>query len=184
MILLLLISSNKVCLYLFNVDGLLKFDFFYTYFLEAILETFFSFIFLINLSFVHKGTFNLRASAIKSISFSNSFSVLIIFNAIFKKFEYSSIEINSTLIASSFLISINSFSLIFVFCIISFLYLFISSIANSGAKSSKSCRREILLNTEFFQNKVNNTFESTTNFILNPFSLKPRIYLFFQLFEV
>jgi len=109
--------------------------------------------------------FNFNASAAKSISF-----LCEIESTLGNNFLYSSTGTNSIKIANSLNRSLNSFLEIPVFLDISSEFLLISSNANSGAKNSKSWSTNIPLVNESFQKKVNNTFESTTNFIyIKPF---------------
>ena len=117
-------------------------------------------------SFDQTGILNSNASAMKSISFLCDMQ-----SAFDKEFLYSSTGINSTNIANSLNKSLNSFLEIPVFWDISSEFLLSSSNDNSGERNSKFWSTNIPFVNEFFQKKLNRTFESTTNFIyINPFA--------------
>jgi len=111
----------------------------------------------------HKGSFNFKANARKSISCESGHD----FSKCFNNSWYSSIGINETATAKSLFISLNSSSDNLVFFRMSDLCEFISSNANSGENKLKSILIRNFLTIEPFQKNVYNTLVSATNSIYN-----------------
>src|SRR3989344_902477 len=123
-----------------------------------------------NLSLVQIGQSNLKAKVKKSISSRNSdlcsFENLFAKNsACLKKSEYPIRGIKLTFSTNSLLLLSNPSFVSPDFLIISKEYLSSSSSANSGENNVISSFDDMSSKAEPFQKKVNNTLESTTNFI-------------------